>query len=362
MILKDALWQVPKRFKNPLLLGLLLLSPLAALFPYAIKDMVKALPPLTVSYVAFQVFSSFFTYMMSPLPWQWTGDRQPIAKAWRGLRNALIFASLYTLSMAPLTLTMLRWSIEFQLQNLAKKSALSIPPSAIYTLFALSLLWSVAFIVIIGYAIALWEKRKADKQEAKRQMEAAQWSLLKAQMSPHVLLNSLNGLAELVREDTPAAVKGMQDLAEIYKQLLTLGEAPRVPLERERKLLESYLAVEQLRLGDKLKVEWDWNPQLDSIESLPLLLQPLVENAIKHGIAADPKGGTLHIQGRIDGKHIHLKVANTGQAQAPVKRGTGVGLSNLKSRLELAWADKASFQLIRETPWTSAEIKIPLEV
>ncbi len=358
MLLKDALRQVPKRFKNPLLLGLLLLSPIAALFPYAFEKYSK-IAPLNASHIAIQIFSSFFTYMISPLPWQWTRDHQLMGKSWKGVRNATIFACIYTLIVAPTTWAIFRKSAELNLQEIAKKSAVEIPPVAIYFFFSMILVWGIAFVVIIGYAIALWEKRKADKLEAKRQMEAAQWSLLKAQMSPHVLLNSLNGLAELVREDTPAAVKGMQDLSEIYRQLLTLGEAPRVPLERERKLLESYLAVEQLRLGEKLKVEWDWHPELDKVESLPLLLQPLVENAIKHGIAADPQGGTIRIQGSIEAKQIHLRVANTGQAQGPVRKGTGVGLNNLKSRLELAWGDKASFQLIRENPWTRAEITIP---
>ena len=102
-------------------------------------------------------------------------------------------------------------------------------------------------------------------------------------------------------------------------------------------------------------------PGLEETEVPTLLLQPLVENAIKHGIAADPKGGILRIRGRIEGKVLLLDVANTGQSASPGRRGTGVGLANLKSRLELAYGGKARFQLFRESPCTRAAPPLPWE-
>jgi two-component system sensor histidine kinase AlgZ len=121
--------------------------------------------------------------------------------------------------------------------------------------------------------------------------------------------------------------------------------------------------VEQLRLGDQLHVSWDWADGLDDLPVLPLLLQPLVENALKHGIAASPEGGLLRIEAHQTDGWLSLAVANTGRAQRPnPKPGGGLGLRNLKSRLELAYGGRATFQLVKEQEWTRAEISLPLEL
>jgi two-component system sensor histidine kinase AlgZ len=123
--------------------------------------------------------------------------------------------------------------------------------------------------------------------------------------------------------------------------------------------MENYLAVEALRLGDRLQVRWDWDPALDALVAPPLLLLPLVENALKHGLGPRPEGGELHIQGRREGATLLLEVANTGAWGEAVGRSRGVGLRNLHARLQLGYQGRATFGLVREAPWTRARLTLP---
>lgn len=344
MLLKDAGKAVVRRLKSPVYWGVALLLGIPVELPKLLQlshqtDFMDVATKALLTLAEIVIGCVLFAF-----PWQWTRDHRLMASWKVGVPQALCVHFL--VEIPPW-----KWT-----------------PSMIKTLGSKWLDWfkpdAVMFFgsfVFITYIVALWEARRREKAEALAQLEAARWTLLKGQMSPHVLLNSINGLAELVREDAEAAVKGMRDLAEIYKQLLASCEAPTVRLEKERRLLESYLAVEQLRLGHQLKVHWDWAPELDQVETIPLLLQPLVENAIKHGVSSDPNGGVIAIQGRLEGQTLYLCVSNTGIASAPRKRGTGIGINNLKSRLELATRGKGSFQLVRESPWTRAELVVPLD-
>lgn len=361
MILKDALAAIPKRLKRPLIFTLITVFSVcyiafSALMPMIMRQLPPPtpwVPPLTFWYASFLVLGVVHLFALTALPWQWTGDARPMAPPLRGALQAFVTC---------LGMSLLNMAVHHtQIKNVFAALPPQMPRAFVITMIVVGTIMGVAFNALVGFATAYWETRKAEKEQAQRQVEEARWNLLKAQMSPHVLLNSLNGLAELVREDSAAAVKGMRDLAEIYHQLLTLGDAPKAPLGQERRLLERYLSVEQLRLGDQLQVAWDWEDGLDERPVLPLLLQPLVENALKHGIAASPDGGLLRIEARRADGWLHLAVANTGQAHARSKPGGGLGLRNLKSRLELAYAGRATFQLVKEQEWTRAEITLPLE-
>jgi len=364
MILPEALRALARRSRRPAILGLVGGMCLLNLGMMALSLLIQRMAPptavtppalLNARAVLATVMGCLFMFMVSPISWQWTGDERPMARPLRGILQALGLHAVYAALSMGISWPNLRTYLEFS----ARTARLDLPN--LYLLVAMGMLMGFGFNVVLSFALAFWETKTAEKKEALRQAEEARWNLLKAQMSPHVLLNSLNGLAELVREDPEAAAKGMRDLAEIYRQLLTLGETPTIPLGEERRLLSSYLDVEKLRLGEGLKVEWDWDPELDALPAMPLLLQPLVENAIKHGVAPDPGGGLIRVSGRREGKMLVLTVSNTGQASGPApSKGTGVGLRNLKSRLELAYGTRATFDLLREWPWTRATLRLPL--
>lgn len=365
MIFQDALKAISRRSRRPAILALvggmcLFNFGMVALGMLAqrLAPPMATMPPAVLNgrLVLSTVLGCVFMFMVSPFSWQWTGDGRQMARPLRGILQSVGLHALHSVVSMCIGWPNVRKYLEFG----TKTAQPHMPP--IYSLMALGMLMGFCFNVALSFALAFWEAKTTEKKEALRQAEEARWNLLKAQMSPHVLLNSLNGLAELVREDTAAAVKGMRDLADIYRQLLTLGETPTIPLGEERRLLSSYLDVEKLRLGEALHVEWDWDPALDALPAMPLLLQPLVENAIKHGVAADPQGGLIRVSGRREGGLLTLTVSNTGQPSTPAKpKGTGVGLRNLKSRLDLAYGAKASFDLVREWPWTRAILKLPLE-
>jgi two-component system sensor histidine kinase AlgZ len=207
--------------------------------------------------------------------------------------------------------------------------------------------------------IAKSEEKTISFHQAQAQAQEAQWNLLRSQLSPHFLFNALSAFAELGRRDWPAAEKGLLSLSSVYRRLLDLSEGAQASLGQERLLIEDLLGIELLRLGDRLKVRWEWDEGLNALQTPPLLLLPLVENAIKHGLKGSALGGEIVISGSRDKDGIHLEVANTGLWGRSPERPGGVGLKNLRARLQLGYLGKARFSIDRDGDWTRAKIHIP---
>jgi LytS/YehU family sensor histidine kinase len=279
----------------------------------------------------------------SPTPWLWTGGRASHAPFFRGLYQSALFNVLLVALIGCIQLGLAACSG-------IKRGA----PGALRDITSAMLLWVPAS-MLAGYFITLLERTQWVKDETEKKLREAHWVLLRGQLSPHVLFNSLNGLAELVRQDPLAAEQAILDLSALYRALLDHGSRSSAPLGDERKLVERFLAVEQVRLGQRLKVTWDWDESVDSIEAPPFLVQPMVENALKHGIAPSIPGGNLRVSAFRNGKAVLLSVANTGKA-LPLVLGNGVGVRNLDARLNLAYGAKANFRLRTEEEWTVAEI------
>jgi hypothetical protein len=294
---------------------------------------------------------SFSYGFLAPLPWRWTSDDRLRASVLRGALQALLFnAALIAVLVA------LSWLL---VRNASMKAeALGLAMGAKVTfrqVLGLNLFIGTPMMTIIGGIISLGESTEEEKRAAESRLEEAQWVLLRGQLSPHVLFNSLNGLAELVRQDPAAAEQAILDLSELYRALLRHGDRPTAPLGEERALVERFLAVEGLRLGQRLRVSWSWDPDLDRVAAPPFLLQPLVENALKHGIAPDPLGGELTISLRREANGLRLRVSNTGKGLGLVP-GQGIGLQNLEARLKLAYGSGGVLHLHSEGPLTLAEV------
>ncbi|MBI3131948.1 MAG: histidine kinase [Acidobacteria bacterium] len=302
--------------------------------------------------VLFTPFAMSFAYgFLTPLPWRYTGDDRSHAPL---LRGALQAAPCCALIITTLVM------VDYGLLHLAGWGG-SVPvdgqdhPMKLGQIMTLQLVIGTPMMMFIGGTIALGERTEEEKATAETQLREAQWVLLRGQLSPHVLFNSLNGLAELVRQDVDRAEQAILDLAELYRALLRHGDRPLAPLADERDLVRHYLAVEKLRLGTRLRVHWEWDEELDKVLAPPFLLQPLVENALKHGIAGHTEGGEVRIKGQRIREAIHLQVANTGRP-ASLVLGEGIGLRNLEARLKLAYGDRARFQLHTEYGWTLADV------
>ena len=189
----------------------------------------------------------------------------------------------------------------------------------------------------------------------------AELRALRSQVHPHFLFNSLNSISALVSVDPLRAREMCVLLAEFFRKTLALGENPGVTLEEELAVARTYLAIEGLRLGARLSVEEAVDEAARACLLPPLLLQPLVENAIRHGIATRPDGGVLRIEARTDGRRLRISVENPFDPDAPPRPGVGVGLTNVRRRLLAGYGDRARIEAERDDDSFRVAISMPAE-
>ncbi len=187
-------------------------------------------------------------------------------------------------------------------------------------------------------------KLELDASELKSQLARAQLSALKMQLQPHFLFNTLNAIMVLVRQQKPREAEEMvARLSDLLRCVLEDVEAQEVPLRRELEYLELYLAIEQVRFQDRLKVEIAADPAALEAAVPHMGLQPIVENAIRHGIGPRSAAGRIRISAaRVDGA-VEIKVQDDGPGLPPegVAQGRGIGLANTRARLHQLYGDAA---------------------
>jgi signal transduction histidine kinase len=193
---------------------------------------------------------------------------------------------------------------------------------------------------IIGYHL-VWrrmERLHTQAQELTELAATAQLAALRAQINPHFLFNSLNSIAQLIHVDPAKAETCVERLAEIFRYLLHRAEQEFVPLADELQMTTAYLEIERARFEERLRVETRIDPRCLRQLIPNLLLQPLVENAVKHGLSRKVGPGTLRIDARVDDEMLTLIVGDDGLGMSPTVLDSvyerGVGLRNLRARLE----------------------------
>ena len=203
--------------------------------------------------------------------------------------------------------------------------------------------------------------READAARLEAQLSEARLGALRMQLNPHFLFNSLNALSALVREqDTPAASRMLELIADVLRQVLRPDQPHEVPLSEEMAFLAQYLAIEQVRFSDRLEVRWDLQHRALNALVPSFIMQPIVENAIKHGVLKNAETGLIEISARIVDQSVELKVRNNGGG-IPVPAGRiGVGLSNTMERLQTLYGSGARLSLdVLATGDTEATITMP---
>ncbi len=200
--------------------------------------------------------------------------------------------------------------------------------------------------------------REAEARLLARDMEL---QLLRLQIDPHFLFNSLNSISALTSFDPSSARQMAIDLALFFRQTLALGGRDRIRLEDELDLVGHYLAIERQRLGDKLRSAIDAQPETLPALLPPLTLQPLVENALKHGLRARNDGGLVQIQALVRDGWLHLAVRNPVPAEPTREPGLGQGLRNLSERLAAQYRDRARVSWGATPEGFAVEISIPFE-
>ncbi|MFN8644117.1 MAG: histidine kinase [Candidatus Binatia bacterium] len=232
-------------------------------------------------------------------------------------------------------------------------------------MFSLIPILPVVLICVVGFHQHWWRiVRLQNRQEALRELAvAAQLAALRAQVNPHFLFNSLNSIAQLIATDPRQAEACVERLAEIYRYLLHRAHADFVPLAEELSVAESYLEIERARFGDALLVEEHIDARARDLLLPSLILQPLVENAVKHGISPKIGGGRITIEARIADGNLQLAVRDTGVGlddQGAIFEH-GVGLRNVRDRLlRLYGADYAPEVVSRPGAGTTVTLRIPL--
>jgi sensor histidine kinase YesM len=194
--------------------------------------------------------------------------------------------------------------------------------------------------------------------------QEAELRALKSQVNPHFIFNSLNSLRSLIEEEPARARLAVTQLANLLRYSLQSSQRETVPLEEEIRVANDYLALEQVRYEGRLRLRIDVSPETLTLPVPPMLLQTLVENAVKYGIAQRREGGEIAIIARCDGNVLRLQVTNPGTPDASIKissESTGVGLRNAAERLRLLFSEHATLQLRLDGPLVVAEVLIPLK-
>jgi two-component sensor histidine kinase len=185
---------------------------------------------------------------------------------------------------------------------------------------------------------------RASQLEAR--LAEARLQLLKMQLHPHFLFNTLNTISELVHEDPRTADRMIASLSQLLRESLDVGTVDRVPLARELDLLERYVDIQRVRFGDRLDVGLDVDPAARDALVPPLILQPLVENSIRHGLAARVTAGRIRVRALRRGDRLVLEVEDDGAGLEP-HAGTreGVGLGNTRARLHQLYGQAHSVEI-----------------
>ena len=186
--------------------------------------------------------------------------------------------------------------------------------------------------------------------------DAARLAELQARIRPHFLFNTLNSAIALVREEPAKAEALLEDLSELFRSaLVDQGEA--VSLQQEIELAQRYLAIEQVRFGNRLRVQWAIDADCFQAKLPPLIFQPLVENAVKHGVEPSSAGADLKISAQKRGSVVVIKITNTAPAGQGLE-GHGLALKNVQERLQLLHDVQASFRCT----WINGVYQVRIEV
>ena len=218
---------------------------------------------------------------------------------------------------------------------------------------------SIAHYLVIEFQCA----RAAERRELESQLAAqeAELRMLRTQIDPHFLFNSLNSISALTSQNPAAAREMTLQLADFFRHTLGLEAHRKVTLAAEAKLVTHFLAIEKVRFGARLAVLQDIAPDASACLLPPMILQPLVENAVKHGIGNLAQGGTIRIHAVRAGSLLKVQVDNDVDAEAPAARPGGIGLANVRQRLASLYGHEASVNWTLEHQTFKVALTLPAE-
>jgi LytS/YehU family sensor histidine kinase len=238
----------------------------------------------------------------------------------------------------------------------------SIPADALFTWYVTLFGWSLLYFGINDGISLQTERRRAAAAEAFA--HEARLRTLQAQLQPHFLFNTLNSISALIFDDrSQDAARMIAGLGTLLRTSLQIADSPQIPLERELEFVREYLEIEKMRHGERLSYRFDVAPAAKNALVPTLLLLPLVENALRHGILPNRSGGLVVVRAQVAGARLALQIADDGAGwKANTPESPGIGLANTARRLEELYGDRAQLTIDRgKTRGVTIDIALPLE-
>jgi sensor histidine kinase YesM len=208
------------------------------------------------------------------------------------------------------------------------------------------LIWSLIYFAV--YTFRNYRQEEIERLKAEQAMRDSELARLKSQMNPHFVFNALNSIRALVAEEPVKAQQSLTQLSHLLRGFLLSDRHRTVPLKEEMQTVEDYLALEALRYEARLRFNIAIDPASMDIHVPTMMVQTLVENAIKHGISKSVEGGEIEIRTKISDDSLVLEIENSGTLQgSPFKQDGGFGIANTQLRLQLLFADRAKFDIFQ---------------
>jgi two-component system LytT family sensor kinase len=291
-------------------------------------------------------FSHFYRYLIVRLQWLPMHISQVIPRLILSCLSFAVVLAFITVST----------QMGLYLMNAAPGTeASAIPLNQVYLSTILGYLLIFVLWTVIYFAVHYFLNYKsAEIENLKWQASITEIELnkLKSQLNPHFVFNCMNSIRALVDEEPAKAKEAVTQLANILRNTLMMGRNRLVPFGEEMKVVKDYLALESIRLEERLIVTMQIAPDSNTFEVPPLMLQTLVENGIKHGIATLTGGGKLDIRSQVEVEGLLIEVRNSGQYKGNTDSETGFGIVNTLQRLALLYEGRARFDIANENNTT----------
>lgn len=265
----------------------------------------------------------------------------------------LVFAMLMALVQVPFEII-----CDLRTINVAEKTAFHLLFFKNFSTSSLLLfIWNSIYFMY--HYVMKSRKQQMDTLQLEALVKELELKTIKAHINPHFIFNSLNSIRALIDENPSRARTAITELSNILRSSLSAEKGETVSFNEELKIVKDYLALENMRFEDRLQVEYVVDDETLSQQVPPMMLQTLVENAIKHGISKQVKGGVVKITSDIKGNYHELSVQNTGYLNGGANK-TGFGLSSTQDRLSLLYGNKAKFEIKQIDPsLVEAKVLIP---
>lgn len=223
---------------------------------------------------------------------------------------------------------------------------------------------AIDLLVITGILKIIDTQRRLNSQklelsQVKNQLTQSKLDALQMQLNPHFLFNALHAIHSLIGHDNQKSRKMLLEISQLLRKILELGNQQLISLEEELELFKTYLAIEEERFHDRLKVVYEIDSGAKDTLVPSLLLQPLLENALKHGISLMEGKGEINLKVELSPNHMNITLGNTYDPNISATESTGIGLKNVQERLETLFPNEFELVIKGELNWFCVKISIP---